>query len=276
MMTEQAEQEHDNIEVEADGEMLEAAELVAEAGDDDGDEVVVSIGDAPTPEQEEAERAPEWVRELRKSDREKTRRIKELEAKLSTTAENKPVVELGPKPTLEGADYDSDRFEAELTAWHDRKRKVEAAQADEQAQRDAEAKAWQDRLDGYQKAKATLKVKDYEDAEAAVSDAFSVTQQGIVINGADNPALLIYALGKNPTKAKELAAITDPVKFAFAVAKLETTVKATNRKAPPPPEKAITGHTGGAIDNKLEKLREDAARTGDYSKVLAYKRQNRA
>lgn len=275
-MTEQAEQEHDVIEVETEAEAPQI-ESGGQAEADDDDEVVVSIGDAPPPEQEQAERAPEWVRELRKSDREKTRRIKELEAKLSSTTETKPVVELGPKPTLESADYDSDRFEAELTAWHDRKREVEAREADERKQREAADKAWQDRLDSYQKAKTSLRVKDYEEAETAIQDAFSVTQQGIVINGADNPALLIYALGKNPEKAKELAAINDPVKFAFAVAKLESQVKTTNRKAPPPPEKTVSGHaSAGAIDNQLERLREEAARTGDYTKVHQYKRQKRA
>ena len=47
----------------------------------------------------------------------------------------------------------------------------------------------------------------------------------------------MYALGKNPKKAKELGEITDPVKFAFAVAKLETQLTVTSRKQVPPPEK---------------------------------------
>ena len=55
----------------------------AETPEDDGesDEVVVSIGEEAPPPEEPAH-APEWVRELRKSDREKSRRIRELEAKL--------------------------------------------------------------------------------------------------------------------------------------------------------------------------------------------------
>jgi hypothetical protein len=66
-----------------------------------------------------------------------------------------------------------------------------------QAQRDAESKAWQGKLNSYAKARASLKVHDYEDAEAVALEAFSITQQGIVIQGSDNPALIIYALGKN-------------------------------------------------------------------------------
>ena len=88
---------------------------------------------------------------------------------------------------------------------------------------------------------------------------------------------MIYALGKNPTKAKELSAINDPVKFAFAVAKLETQLKVTNRKAAPPPESTVrgTGRVSGAVDSTLERLRADAEKTGDYSKVMQYKRQKR-
>lgn len=242
--------------------------------EDDSEEVVVSIGEE-SPPQEEETRAPEWVRELRKSNREKERKIRELEAKLNTAAiETKPVA-LGPKPTLEACDYDSDDFEAKLAEWYERKREYDAAEANAEAQRDAEAKAWQDKLDSYAKAKASLKVRDYEDAEAFALDTFNVTQQGIVLQGSDNPALIIYALGKSQKRAKELASITDPVKFAFAVAKLETQLKVTNRKAAASPERTITsggGRISGSVDSTLERLREEALKTGDLSKVMAYKR----
>ena len=118
-------------------------------------------------------------------------------------------------------------------------------------------------------------MRDYEDAEAVALETFNVTQQGIVLQGSDNPALIIYALGKNTSKAKELASITDPVKFAFAVAKLETQLKVTNRKAAASPERTINsggGRISGSVDSTLERLREEALKTGDLSKVMAYKR----
>jgi hypothetical protein len=250
-----------------------------ETAEDDGDdEVVVSIGEEAPPPQEET-RAPEWVRELRKANREKDRRIRELEAKLNTSeTETKPVV-LGPKPTLEACDYDSDDFEQKLADWYEQKRAVDAAEAQQREAQEAEAVAWQKKLEGYEKAKASLRVRDYEDAEATALETFSVTQQGIVIQGSENPALLVYAVGKNPSKAKELASITDPVKFAFAVAKLETQLKVTNRKAAASPERTITsggGRLSGAIDSTLERLRAEAEKTGDYTKVLQYKRQKQA
>lgn len=274
-----AEDEH--VEQVSDEQLItenDGSESESETAKDDDDEVVVSIGEESPPPAEEP-RAPEWVRELRKQNREKERRIRELEAKLQITAqtENKPVV-LGAKPKLEDHDYDTDKFEAALSDWYERKRAAdqdaEKARHAEQAQRDA----WQARLDSYGKARAELKVRDFEDAESTVQELLDVTQQGIVVQGADNPALVIYALGKNPKKAKELADIKDPVKFAFTVAKLERELKVTNRKAAPPPERTVqgTGRVSGSVDSTLERLRTEAEKTGDMTKVMAYKRQLRA
>ena len=269
--TEQTTDEHKSIGDQGDDQTTEGDE-------GDSDEVIVSIGEeAPPPE--EQTHAPEWVRELRKTNRELQRQNRELQGKLQSTAqtETKPVV-LGKKPSLEEHDYDADKFEAALADWFERKRQADEAQAKQEAEVMNQQKAWQAKLDGYGKAKAELRVKDFEDAEAVAQELFNITQQGVVLQGADNPALVIYALGKNPKKAKELSDIKDPVKFAFAVAKLEKELKVTNRKAAPPPERVVsgTGRVSGAVDSTLERLREEAARTGNMTKVIQYKAQKRA
>lgn len=268
------------IDAEANEQMDDETNSIDNAQDDDEDdedEVVISIGEESPPQDEEV-RAPAWVRELRKSNREKERKIRELEARLNTTAtETKPVA-LVTKPTLESCDYDSDEYEQKLADWYEHKREYDSAEANAVAQRDAESKAWQDKLDSYAKARASLKVRDYDEAEATALDTFNVTQQGIVLQGSENPALLIYAIGKSNKRAKELAAITDPVKFAFAVAKLETQLKVTNRRASTTPERTITsngGRVSGSIDSQLELLRAEALKTGDLSKVMEYKRRKK-
>ena len=258
----------------ADGQQVEGSD---DEHAEESDEVVVSIGEESPPPEEEV-RAPEWVRELRKANREKERRIRELEARLATTApENKPV-QLGPKPKLEDHDYDAERFEQALDAWHERKRQHDLETERVRQAEQAQHQAWQAKLEGYSKAKAELKVRDYEDAEAIAQEVFSVTQQGVILQGAENPALVVYALGKNPKKAADLAKITDPVKFAFAVARLEKELKVTNRRAAPAPERIIqgTGRSSGAVDSTLERLRAEAEKTGNYTKVLQYKRQKQA
>ena len=256
-----------------DNEGEDAQETATES-----DDVVVTIGEEAPPTEEETQ-APEWVRELRKTNREDKRRIRELEDKLNATkaAETKPAA-LGKKPTLEDHDYDTDKFEQALTAWYDRKREADQAAAQAEAAQKEQQKVWQAKLDAYGKAKAELKVKDFDDAEAVAQDVFNVTQQGIMLQGAENPALVIYALGKNPKKAKEISTITDPVKFAFAVAKLETQLKVTQRKAATTPERTVqgTGNKSGTVDSTLERLRAEAAKSGDFTKVLQYKKSKQA
>ncbi len=270
-MNQKAVIEDNEIEVEE----IEISEPVDEI--EDTEEVVVSIGEEAPPPEEHAP-APEWVRELRKTNRELQRQNRELQGKLQAAPpETKPVV-IGNKPKLEDHDYDAEKYEEALTNWFERKRQADEVNAKQEAEVMNQQKAWQAKLDGYGKAKAELRVKDFEDAEELAQQVFSITQQGVLLQGADNPALVVYALGKNPAKAKELAEIKDPVKFAFAVAKLEKDLKVTNRRQAPAPERIVsgTGRSSGAVDSTLERLREEAARTGNMTKIIQYKAQKRS
>lgn len=254
-----------------------ADDETAEADDTESDEVTVSITGEPDPEPE-PERAPDWVRDLRRSHRELQRKVREYEAREQTAPVQAELPKLGAKPKLEDHDYDTDKYESALEDWYKKRDAVEAVKREQQRQAEEQQRSWQAKLDGYGKAKAELKVRDYDDAEAAVQEALSVTQQGVVLQGAENPALVVYALGKNPKKAKELASITDPVKFAFAIAKLESQLKVQPRKTAPPPERtAPAGNApiSGTTDNTLERLRAEGMRTGDMTKVIRYKAQLR-
>lgn len=237
-------------------------------GQDDG-ELVVTIGDSESPKEEA--HAPEWVRELRKQYREAQKELRELKARQQVAPEV-PVV--GKKPTLDEFDYDTDKFEAALVNWHEQKRKVDQIAEQKAKEAENQQKAWAERLNAYNAQKEALKVPDYDDAEALAQEMFNQTQQGVILQGADNPALLVYALGKNPAKAKELALITDPVKFSFAVAKLETQLKTTQRKPTAAPERTLSSNApvSGAVSNRLEALKAKADKTGDYSEYLAAKR----
>lgn len=269
-----------DAELPADDSAVEEvpAEIAANDEPQDADELVVTFGDEPAPaEDEDPARAPGWVRDLRKANRDKDRRIRELEQRVAAAAPQPAPVVVGPKPTLAGCDYDEDKLGEQLDKWHADKRAADDAEQAKAQAAEAQKKAWQDRLSGYDKAKADLKVRDFDEAEESARDVLSVVQQGVIVNGADNPALLVYALGRNPKKAKELAAITDPVRFAFAVAKLETQLKTAPRKTAPVPEKVVRGSTPAAnvADKVLEKLYEKAAASGDLTEVNRYKRQQR-
>lgn len=283
----EAEAQNENIIVLNDdesGEVENVEEKVSDSQDENRteseqneDEVIVSIGEE-SPPQEEEKPAPEWVRELRKNYRELQREKRELEAKLNTTTQpvEKPIV-LGAKPTLEQFDYDADQFEEALSEWHETKRKVQEQEYAKQAEQEKAKQEWNNTLKNYDGLKQQLKVRDYDEAESVVLESLDQTKQGIILHGAKNPALVVYALGKNPKKVKELSEINDPVKFAIAIGGLEKELKVTNRKtaSAPPPETKVRGSApiSGAVDSTLERLREEAARTGDHSKVFAYKQQ---
>ncbi len=243
------------------------------------EEVTITIeGEASPASEEDEAKAPQWVKDLRVKNREDAKRIRELEAQLKAVngAPIKPA-ELGPKPTLEDHEFDPDKYGAALEAWHERKR-THDEEARKQQDVEAQAKAaWEARLKAYNEAKAKLKVTGADEAEAMVKDIMSTTQQGIILSGAERPELVVVALGKNPKKAKELSAIKDPVKFAFAVARLELQLKVIAKKAPPPEETppASSAAKAGAVDSQLERLRAEAAKTGDFTKVNQYKRDKR-
>jgi len=236
--------------------------------------IVVTIGDEAAPEPEDNEPAPIWVKKVRQRNRELEKRLREAEKQLqAVNAPKEP--DLGAKPTLEKFDYDTEKYERAAEEWIDRKKKADERAARARVEAEQAEKDWNARLEAYQEAKASFKADDYDEAEAVALESLDQTQQGIIVHGSNEPALLIYALGKNDAKAKEIGSIKDPVKFAFAIAKLEAQLKVSTKKPAAPPESRISGNSrpSGSIDSTLERLREEAKTTNDYSKVMEYKRK---
>ena len=218
------------------------------------------------------------MRDLRKSHKESQRENKALKAKLEEANGTKKPEQLGVKPTLESCDYDEGVFEANIAKWCDDKRASDDRQAEVETEKQKKDQDWSNTVDSYNEKKTLLKVRDFEDAETNVTDDFDETQRGIILHAAENPAQVIYALGKSEKARKELASIKDPVKFAFAAAKLETKLKVTNRKAATKPEQKIegSGRSSGTTDSTLERLRKEAELSGDYTAIRKYKKQKSA
>lgn len=262
----QAESELEEVEQEGE-EPTEAAEEEAEPED----VLTVILGD----DEPDKDEAPDWVKNLRREHRELKKRNKELEAQITTGNASQ---ELGPKPTLEGMDYDEAKFETALTAWHEQKRELDAQKASQEEENRKAEEAYAARLEEYKVRKRDIssKAKDFDTAEDQLKDIFNPTQQGVLLDAVSDPALMVYALGKNPEKAAKLASERNMVKFVAELARMETKMKVSGVKKPAP-EKRI-GSTGGVPKNpesRLEKLRAEAEKTGDYSKVTAFKRQMR-
>ncbi len=245
-----------------------------EAAEEEDAPLVVTFGDD-EPEEQEVAKAPEWVRELRRQNAEAKKRIRELEAEKNAVT---GTVTIGPKPTLESCDYDPELFEQRLNTWLAENAKADAARDEQRRAEQAQQEAFERKVAAYNEAKAKLPVPDFEDAEAVLIDTFDATQQGLLVKVAKQPAIFAYGLGKNPSRAKALAAIKDPVDFIAEAVRMELEMKQQSGKRVPAPEKRVTG--GGvagaaSTDSTLERLRDEAARTGDYTKVNAYKRQLR-
>lgn len=208
------------------------------------------------------------VKEKRRLERE----LEEIRAKLP---KSEPT--LGPKPTLDQYDYDETRFAEAYDKWAEQRDAVNRA---EQAKIDAQRRE-QEELNKFRESYASrakaLGVPDFAETEAEVGTLLNQTQTGLLMRGADDPAALVYALGKSPERLIELSKITDPVKFTVAVAKMELNLNTSRRSGKPAPEPRISSErTSSSVSggSALDRLREEAARTGDYSKVVEYKRKN--
>lgn len=241
-------------------------------GEDEGEEVVLfEDGDSPAP----GDADTSLVRHLRAQLTEKEKELKQLRKAPQVAA---PVV-VGEKPTLAGFDYDEEAYETALDQWKERKAKADAqAQEAEQAQRQ-QTEAWNNELKAHAERRAALKFRDAQEAEDVVVATLSDVQQAVLVKAAENSALVVYALGKNPGKLAEISKITDPLKLAAAIARLEGKLTVTKRGGPPEPERIASGSAPiamGSSDKQLERLEKEADKTGDRTKLVAYKRQLKA
>ena len=257
-----------------DGEL--APEGAAPEGESEGVELTIAGFEEEAEPQEEAT-APNWVKELRQRNREMQRELKELKKEREVQTKQVESVVVGEEPTFEGCGFDDEKFTRDYKAWVSRKSAFDQQEQTKKAQQEAEQKAWTDRLTQYDTQKKAIPVDDFEEAEATVQEALSQTQIGIMVKGAKRPAELVYALYKSPKALQALSAMKDPVEFAVAIGEMMANVKQQPKKSIPAPERVVRGGAGGRspamTSTNLEKLREEATKTGDYSKYMEAKRK---
>ena len=252
-------------------------EVVETPPEDETPEVIARIeGETPEDEDQDNPNDREWVRNLRRQQRELKRENRELKQKLSAPAGDPSLPPLGEKPTLASCGYDDEKLDRELDKWYSDKSKHDEAKKTAESKEKADREAWQSRLNAYESLKSELPQDAYEEAEAMVQEHMSVTQQSIIIKGARNPAELVFALGQNPSTLKKLAAIKDPVEFAFAAGEIMSKAKIERAaKTIPAPERVVRsggGQTPAMTSAKLDDLRAKAEKTGDFTEYFAAKR----
>lgn len=257
-----------------------------ETPDDETDSDLITIGEPPSgtstdnDDAEQQQAAPQWAKDLRKEHRRLQRELAAERRKNSVAPQQQAELpeSAGAPPTLEACGWDEAEFRKQ-TAEHVRKEAaIEARKQQRAADVERQKTESQARVTAYRKNANGLRVPDFEEAEDIVANSLSEVQQNIILHGSDNAAVLVYALGKSPEKAAELAKIDDPIRFAFAVAKLEKEVKVTPRKSAKPDPEQIptrTASLSGGGSTALEAARRSAEKTGDYTEVNRLKRQAR-
>jgi hypothetical protein len=130
-------------------------------------------------------------------------------------------------------------------------------------------------LTAFEQKKGRLEFEDRDEAISSVQSSLDLVQQAVIVKAAADPALFLYALSKSEAKRDELAKIHDPIKMAAAVARMEGAVKVTKGRKAPDPDRPARGSASmpGGTDKQLEKLEKEADRTGDRTKLIAYKKK---
>lgn len=204
--------------------------------------------------------APEWVKQLRKENR-------ELKKQLKQTPQQPQVAPLREKPTITDHDFDSEAYEADLEQWFNEKAQHDEVINAQKAKDEAIDNRYVASVDKMRKIAA-----DYDEVEDTVVATLSPEKQALLKLGVEDTAKLVYALGKSPNKLAELEQL-DPVSFVkqLGIMEFQMSQKSRNPNKPQPKQHELTGAAGGG-DSKLAKLEAEAAKTGDRSKVVAHRK----
>lgn len=241
-------------EVETDGEQTE----------EQPDEYSLRVGDEEISLTEEdddhvdGQPAPQWVKDLRKNNREKDKELRELRRQLeqvqSRPTEQQPQQQtdvIPPKPTLESCDYDEEAFETALTDWHEKKGRAEQSKQQQERQQQEYQQRFQQRMEAHKQRAARLPVKDYQEMEEIVRAEVPDLHKEILIHCADEGSELIaYGLGKSQQLRQRVAAETDPIRAAFLLGQISKQVSLA-----PKPKRAIKPEPevrGGGADAKQD------------------------
>lgn len=223
------------------------------------------------PEAEEQE--TDLVKHLRRENRQLQKRV----AEQSRSQQEEPIV-VGPRPKLEDFDFDSEAHDKALDEYEDRKEAKRQQDLRIDAAKNREAETWRQVEQNYQAKRAALPYRDKEEVERQAFEVLSPAHQALIADIAPDPALFIYAAGKNPGRLTELAGydMSDPrqvVKLAAAVGRMGASLTVKKRAKPPAPQSIVRGGVARqGSDKELERLEREADKTGDRTALINYRR----
>ncbi len=125
-------------------------------------------------------------------------------------------------------------------------------------------------------------VKDYEATEDKAIETLGLEFTNHIIEYFDDSQNILYYLGKNPKETEVLKSLLDEnlVLGVAEIGRLRSEIRVRPKKQTTPnPDAELEGGVpkdATASDRKLNKLREEASKTGNMSKLIAFKRELKA
>lgn len=248
--------------------------------EDDEPEIVdeVVVGFADDDDDIDDDEAPPLVKKLRDQIRERDKKLAQYRRNPPANDAADPEPTIPARPTAEDYEYDPDRLKVAEDAYFAAKESHVEWKIRERDRVAARQRAQDDQAKQIEQQKRALGVGDYEDRAKTVKDALTDAQMAVLINGADDPAKMIYALGRSQTRLDALADESNLAKFAVKLGRMEKEIKVSKRKAPAP-ESRVSGATASISSSsarELDRLEKEAARTGDRTKIAEYRRRMKA
>ena len=292
----------DETEESQETEETETTEESETEGDEDDSVQVVHADDADTANTEGNDKPkgpPRRVRKLlERIDTQQTKFQQELSGKdaenqllkmqLEQLAKAQGKEQAKKPPTLAEYGYDEGKyaqamaeFVAETAVPSVFSKQLEQHQS--HAQQEQAKLARNNALESHYQRADSLKVKDYDVAEEKAVDVLGRDLVEDIAATADDSHLLLYYLGKNPGKAEELKRTFDekgPALGTYALGKIAAglkTVSAGPKKPTLNPDKPVdgAGPSGVTWQQRIEKARAEAEKTGDMTPVIRLKKQAR-
>ncbi len=279
----------DQAAASADGSVIDNAN--GNAGQEEGFDIVLK-DDEITQEGKPNNNAVQAAKRIaRKRQKEIEQQVKAIEnGELPEHLRVKPELPAMPKlddylsdEALGKYDYDTHKanaaFQADLLQWQNKALDARSKAVADQGRRTQEytqqGQQVANAIKAHYDAAEKLNLPDYQEKE---DSALQVLPQGvyeaIAQNFPDKSAAIIYYLGANPEKAKDLFS-KNPVQTTIELTRLADRLtlkpRGSQRSSAPPADEPISGDVTAANVAALQKQMDDAASKGDVQKYRAIK-----
>lgn len=279
----------DQAAASADGSVIDNAN--GNAGQEEGFDIVLK-DDEITQEGKPNNNAVQAAKRIaRKRQKEIEQQVKAIEnGELPEHLRVKPELPAMPKlddylsdEALGKYDYDTHKanaaFQADLLQWQNKALDARSKAVADQGRRTQEytqqGQQVANAIKAHYDAAEKLNLPDYQEKE---DSALQVLPQGvyeaIAQNFPDKSAAIIYYLGSNPEKAKDLFS-KNPVQTTIELTRLADRLtlkpRGSQRSSAPPADEPISGDVTAANVAALQKQMDDAASKGDVQKYRAIK-----